>query len=181
MQLIPRDIKFDANATPPQFTNNEDSVIEPGTHVRVKIIGTRPEVGAMFAIGSIKEDYLGWVSHPNLLHLICDIEQPQLTSCLAVCKPRDPWYNSASTKPSTPFKHISVITSDLYDLRPKLSWTHHYCHFMEIWPTPEDQLNQRLWALRFNKVYQLPYGRNLGELNVINGSMNEYLSYKYFC
>lgn len=59
MQLIPRDIKFDANATPPQFTNNEDSVIEPGTHVRVKIIGTRPEVGAMFAIGSIKEDYLG--------------------------------------------------------------------------------------------------------------------------
>ncbi|KAM0181850.1 hypothetical protein ACHAPC_004001 [Botrytis cinerea] len=57
--LIPRDIKFDANATPPQFTNNEDSVIEPGTHVRVKIIGTRPEVGAMFAIGSIKEDYLG--------------------------------------------------------------------------------------------------------------------------
>ncbi|KAM3077490.1 DNA-directed RNA polymerase II subunit [Clarireedia jacksonii] len=57
--LIPRDIKFDANATPPQFTNNEDSVIEPGTHVRVKLIGTRPEVGAMFAIGSIKEDYLG--------------------------------------------------------------------------------------------------------------------------
>lgn len=58
-QLIPREIKFDPNATPPQFTNNEDSVIEPGTHVRVKLIGTRAEVGAMFAIASIKEDYLG--------------------------------------------------------------------------------------------------------------------------
>ncbi|KFG86872.1 putative DNA-directed RNA polymerase II chain Rpb7 [Metarhizium anisopliae] len=41
------------------FTNNEDTVIEPGTHVRVKIIGTRTEVGEMWAIGSIKEDYLG--------------------------------------------------------------------------------------------------------------------------
>ena len=60
-QLIPSDIKWDPNATPPQFTNNEDTVIEPGTHVRVKIIGTRTEVGEMWAIGSIKEDYLGCV------------------------------------------------------------------------------------------------------------------------
>lgn len=35
-------------------------MIEPGTHVRVKIIGTRTEVGEMWAIGSIKEDYLGY-------------------------------------------------------------------------------------------------------------------------
>lgn len=60
-QLIPPDIKYDPNATPPQFTNNEDSVIEVGTHVRVKLIGTRAEVGAIYAIASIKEDYLGWV------------------------------------------------------------------------------------------------------------------------
>jgi DNA-directed RNA polymerase II subunit RPB7 len=57
--LIPNDVKWDPNATPPQFTNNEDTVIEPQTHVRVKIIGTRTEVGEMWAIGSIKEDYLG--------------------------------------------------------------------------------------------------------------------------
>jgi DNA-directed RNA polymerase II subunit RPB7 len=62
-QLIPPDIKFDPNATPPQFTNNEDSVIEVGTHVRVKLIGTRAEVGGMYAIASIKEDYLGYVLH----------------------------------------------------------------------------------------------------------------------
>ena len=58
-QLITTDIKFDPNATPAQFTNNEDSVIEVGTHVRVKLIGTRAEVGGMYAIASIKEDYLG--------------------------------------------------------------------------------------------------------------------------
>ena len=59
--MIPSDIKWDPNATPPQFTNNEDAVIEPGTHVRVKIIGTRTEVGEMWAIGSINGDFLGYV------------------------------------------------------------------------------------------------------------------------
>lgn len=38
-------------------------MIEPGTHVRVKIIGTRTEVGEMWAIGSIKEDYLGYAEN----------------------------------------------------------------------------------------------------------------------
>jgi len=65
--MIPPDIRFDPNATPPQFTNNEDSVIEVGTHIRVKIMGTRAEVGTMFAIASIKEDYLGYVSVPEHL------------------------------------------------------------------------------------------------------------------
>lgn len=63
-KLIPSDIKFDPNATPPQFTNNEDMVIEVGTHVRVKLIGTRAEVGSMYAIASIKEDFLGSVHTP---------------------------------------------------------------------------------------------------------------------
>lgn len=68
-KLIPAEIKFDQNATPPQFTNNEDQVIEVGTHVRVKLIGTRAEVGQIYAIASIKEDYLGLVPVPeqNLL------------------------------------------------------------------------------------------------------------------
>ena len=58
-QLIPNDIKFDPNATPPQYTNNEDQVIEGGTHVRVKLVGVRADIGAIYAIASIKEDYLG--------------------------------------------------------------------------------------------------------------------------
>ena len=58
---MPDEIQYDANATPPQFTNNADMVIEPGTHVRVKIIGLRTEVGEMWAIGSINGDFLGYV------------------------------------------------------------------------------------------------------------------------
>lgn len=69
LQLIPSEIQWDPNATPPQYTNNEDTVIEPGTHVRVKILGTRSEVGEMWAIGSIKEDYLGYASEVMLSHV----------------------------------------------------------------------------------------------------------------
>ncbi|KAI9890370.1 MAG: DNA-directed RNA polymerase II subunit [Vezdaea aestivalis] len=57
--LIPSDIKFDENATPPQYTDNGDQVIEKGTQIRIKLIGTRSDVGSMFAIGSVKEDFLG--------------------------------------------------------------------------------------------------------------------------
>ncbi|KAK4985562.1 hypothetical protein LTR28_010400 [Elasticomyces elasticus] len=56
---IPSEIKFDGNATPPQFTDNADQVIESGTHIRIKLTGIRSEVQDMFAIATIKEDYLG--------------------------------------------------------------------------------------------------------------------------
>ncbi|KAL2259377.1 hypothetical protein VTK26DRAFT_6967 [Humicola hyalothermophila] len=57
--LIPPEIQYDASSTPAQFTNNADIVIEQGTHVRIKIIGMRTEVGEMWAIGSINGDFLG--------------------------------------------------------------------------------------------------------------------------
>ena len=57
--MIPSEIKFDANATPAQYTDNGDQVIENGTHIRIKLLNTRSDVGNMFAIGSIKEDFLG--------------------------------------------------------------------------------------------------------------------------
>lgn len=56
---IPSDIKFDANATPPQWTDNADQVIQTDTQVRIKIKGLRTEVDKMFAVGTMKEDYLG--------------------------------------------------------------------------------------------------------------------------
>ena len=61
-KLIPSDIKWDPNATPPQYTDNGDQVIEKGTHLRLKLIGMRTEPGSMYAVGTIKEDFLGSVS-----------------------------------------------------------------------------------------------------------------------
>ena len=54
-QNIPSDLKYDGNATPPQFTDFESQVIEKGTHLRLKITGIRSEVAQMFAIATIKE------------------------------------------------------------------------------------------------------------------------------
>lgn len=62
LQFIPKTCKYDANATPPQYTDHEGMTVENGTHVRVKIVGLRAEVGEMWAIGTINEDYLGYFS-----------------------------------------------------------------------------------------------------------------------
>ena len=39
--MIPPEIKYDGNATPPQFTDNGDQVIERGTQVRIRLKGIR--------------------------------------------------------------------------------------------------------------------------------------------
>jgi len=53
--MIPSDVKFDANATPPQWTDDGEQVIEKGTNIRIKIKGMRSEVGKMYAVGTMKE------------------------------------------------------------------------------------------------------------------------------
>jgi len=58
IHLIPPDLKFLPDANPPNFSN-EEQVIEKGAMVRVKIMGLRMDVKDIFAIGTIKEDYLG--------------------------------------------------------------------------------------------------------------------------
>jgi DNA-directed RNA polymerase II subunit RPB7 len=57
--MIPPDVKFDGTVNPAVYTNNDDQIIKKGASVRIKLIGTRSDVGSMFAIGSVKEDYLG--------------------------------------------------------------------------------------------------------------------------
>jgi len=57
--MIPSEIKFDANATPPQWTDNAEQVIEKGTQIRIKIKGLRSEMDRMYGVATMKEDYLG--------------------------------------------------------------------------------------------------------------------------
>lgn len=70
-QSIPKTCVYDANATPPQFTDHEGLTIEPGTHIRLKLIGIRTEVTEMWAVGTINEDYLGYFSLIHLNIVIC--------------------------------------------------------------------------------------------------------------
>ena len=62
--------------------------------MRVKLLGIRSDVGAMYAIGSIKEDYLGFVlaqgpllSLDPLLTHILGFHQPNYSSRKASRKP----------------------------------------------------------------------------------------------
>ncbi|KAF3154495.1 DNA-directed RNA polymerase II subunit [Orbilia oligospora] len=82
--LIPADVKFDPTANPPQFSDNEGQVIEKGAHVRLKLVGTRSDVGKMSAIGSIKEDYLGFVTR-----MVTAMRYMLICYNIDVCKWRD--------------------------------------------------------------------------------------------
>ncbi|GAA6023566.1 hypothetical protein JCM10207_005716 [Rhodosporidiobolus poonsookiae] len=58
--LVPPDFAFDPNANPPCFSSTEDTMlIQKSTKIRLKIVGTRVDATEIFAIGTIKEDYLG--------------------------------------------------------------------------------------------------------------------------
>lgn len=48
----------------PSFTDGVDQTVERGSQVRLRIKGIRGEMGQMFAIGSIREDYLGYALPP---------------------------------------------------------------------------------------------------------------------
>eukprot|EP00158_Paraphelidium_tribonemae_P000351 Partr_v1_DN21738_c0_g1_i1_m7602 putative RNA polymerase II len=58
--LIPEDMEFDSNSNPPCYQTDDQTVkLEKDEWVRVKIVGTRVDATEIFAIGTIKEDYLG--------------------------------------------------------------------------------------------------------------------------
>ena len=52
-------MKFNPDATPPQYSNNAGDVIEKGSAVRLQIIGLRSDVGNMYAIGKMSADHFG--------------------------------------------------------------------------------------------------------------------------
>lgn len=56
--LIPSDMSYNPSANPPAYVSPDEN-IERGSRVRLKIVGTRTDVNEIYAIGSIKEDYLG--------------------------------------------------------------------------------------------------------------------------
>lgn len=59
-QLVHADMKFDPNASPPCY-RSADETIQSGSRVRMEIVGCRIEANDIFAIGTIKKDYLGQI------------------------------------------------------------------------------------------------------------------------
>ncbi|KAJ3206405.1 DNA-directed RNA polymerase II subunit [Entophlyctis luteolus] len=61
--LIPPYLRFDPNSNPPAYSGETQDMqlikIEKGESLRIRILGTRVDATEIFAIGTIKEDYLG--------------------------------------------------------------------------------------------------------------------------
>lgn len=58
--LVQPDMKFDPNASPACYRSaSSDEIIQPDTKVRMQLVGCRVEANDIFAIGTIKKDYLG--------------------------------------------------------------------------------------------------------------------------
>ncbi len=71
--MIPTSMKYNAEGSAPSFTESDGGMtVERGSQVRLRIKGIRGELGQMFAIGSIREDYLGYalvmLCMPSHLH-----------------------------------------------------------------------------------------------------------------
>eukprot|EP01119_Soliformovum_irregulare_P017804 TRINITY_DN5347_c0_g1_i1.p1 TRINITY_DN5347_c0_g1~~TRINITY_DN5347_c0_g1_i1.p1 ORF type:complete len:173 (-),score=27.98 TRINITY_DN5347_c0_g1_i1:64-582(-) len=61
--LIPNEFTFDAQSPTPCYVSEDgNSRIAPESEVRLKVVGTRIDATEIFAIGSIKEDFLGVMS-----------------------------------------------------------------------------------------------------------------------
>lgn len=60
--LIPSRFSFDVNAVPAAYISiDQTEMIAVGARIRVRIVGTRVDAAEIFAIGTIKEEYLGLV------------------------------------------------------------------------------------------------------------------------
>ncbi|GFZ48992.1 RNA polymerase II subunit B7 [Saitozyma sp. JCM 24511] len=58
--LVHADMRFDPNASPACY-RSKDEIIQKDTKVRMQLVGCRVEANDMFAIGTIKKDFLGQI------------------------------------------------------------------------------------------------------------------------
>jgi DNA-directed RNA polymerase II subunit RPB7 len=52
-------MRYNPDATPPQYSNNSGDVIEKGSAVRVRLIGLRSDVNHIYAIGKMSSQWFG--------------------------------------------------------------------------------------------------------------------------
>ncbi|EFA79139.1 RNA polymerase II core subunit [Heterostelium album PN500] len=72
--LIPTDMQFDAQSANPCFISDDgSSKISKDNEVRLQIKGTRVDATEIFAIGSIREDYLGFKMLSYLIVIIISV------------------------------------------------------------------------------------------------------------
>jgi hypothetical protein len=77
-------MKFSMEGATPSFEDSDGQLVAAGVHIRLRIKGIRSELNQMFAIGSIREDFLGYepaligqqitaITDTRLLVLLCRV------------------------------------------------------------------------------------------------------------
>ncbi|GAB4822121.1 hypothetical protein N2152v2_009167 [Parachlorella kessleri] len=62
--LIPEDFEFNTAHEPCYINSDGEQKIVPGSEVRLRIVGTRVDAHEIFAVGTIKDDWLGLMASP---------------------------------------------------------------------------------------------------------------------
>ena len=81
VQMIPSSLKFSMEGATPSFADNEGQTVEAGSQVRLRIKGIRSELNQMYAIGSIREDYLGYEEATRHEQVALDTDRWLVLSC----------------------------------------------------------------------------------------------------
>ena len=81
VQMIPSSLKFSMEGATPSFADNEGQTVEAGSQVRLRIKGIRSELNQMYAIGSIREDYLGYEEATRHEQVALDTDRRLVPSC----------------------------------------------------------------------------------------------------
>lgn len=81
LQMIPSSLKFSMEGATPSFADNEGQTVEAGSQVRLRIKGIRSELNQMYAIGSIREDYLGYEEATRHEQVALDTDRRLVPSC----------------------------------------------------------------------------------------------------
>ena len=81
VQMIPSSLKFSMEGATPSFADNEGQTVEAGSQVRLRIKGIRSELNQMYAIGSIREDYLGYEEATRHERFALDTDRRLVLSC----------------------------------------------------------------------------------------------------
>ena len=79
--MIPSSLKFSMEGATPSFADNEGQTVEAGSQVRLRIKGIRSELNQMYAIGSIREDYLGYEEVTRHEQVALDTDRRLVLSC----------------------------------------------------------------------------------------------------
>jgi len=56
---LPPDMRYIPGATPPNYANSSGDVLEQGSAVRVQILGLRPEMNKIYAVGKMSGQWFG--------------------------------------------------------------------------------------------------------------------------